>query len=295
MNDKSQLFTLLEKLLAGSVAEALTEFRRLYCAGADSAMLMQDMLALVHFITRIRITPDAANDVAFSENERNFAAGLSDKLSIPILTKLWQMLLKGLQEVRIAPEPAASAEMVLIRIAHSADLPSPADVIRSVKKEVAAQATSNTNNLPPRAPISSLITNQQIATEMVAQPVSNYEPLPQNFEGAVQMFNAHREALLYNYLIRNVRLVNFEKGRIELNVDAEVPVDFAGRIGKHLTEWTGQRWLVALSREEGAEPLQKQREAADALKREAAKSHPLVATVLEQFPGAKVTQVTEKP
>lgn len=293
MNDKSQLFGLLEKLLAGSIAETLIEFRKLYAAGADSAVLLQDMLALVHFITRIRISPESANDIAFSENERDFAVSLAQKLTIPLLTKLWQMLLKGLQEVRIAPEPFTSAEMVLVRIAHSADLPSPADLIRSVKKE-AQTATPSVSAATARPAVSSLISTQQIAPQpsVVASPVS--VPMPQSFESVVQMFEVKREGLLYNFLMRNVRLVNFEKGRIELNVDAEVPVDFAGRIGKNLTDWTGQRWVVMLSHAAGAEPLYKQREAADAAKREDVKSHPLVAAVLEQFPGAMVTKVTEK-
>jgi DNA polymerase-3 subunit gamma/tau len=289
MNDKSQLFGLLEKLLAGDTAQAMAEFRRLYAAGADSAMLLQDLLALVHFITRIRITPDAADDVAFSENERDFAVRLAGKLTIPTLTRLWQMLLKGLQEVRIAPEPSASAEMVLVRIAHSADLPSPSDLIRSVKKE---SAGAMPGGAPPARSAPSMISTQQAVMQPAAQPGPAHAPLPQNFEAAVQMFADQREALLYNFLMRNVRLVGFEKGRIELNMDAEVPVDFAGRVGSRLTEWTGQRWVVILSREPGAEPLQKQRDAQDEQKREAVKSHPLVAAVLDTFPGAEVTKVT---
>jgi len=291
MNDKSQLFGLLEKLLGGDIAETLAEFRKAYAAGADSAMLLQDMLSLTHFITRIHITPEAANDVAFSENERSFASSLARKLTVPTLTKIWQMLLKGLQEVRVAPEPAACAEMVLIRIAHSADLPSPADLVRNMKKEAPVTPSSSPS---PARPVSSLITTQQVATQPIASPGPAHSPLPQNFENAVQMFSEKREPLLYNFLMRNVRLVNFEKGRIELNTDAEVPVDFAGRIGKNLTDWTGTRWVVVLSHEAGAEPLQKQRDAADTAKREAVKSHPLVASVLEQFPGAVVTKVTSE-
>ncbi len=295
MNDKSQLFGLLEKLLAGAVGEAMAEFGKLYAAGADSAMLLQDLLALVHFITRIRISADAADDIAFSEKERTFAMELAGKLTIPTLTKLWQMLLKGLQEVRIAPEPAASAEMVLVRIAHSADLPSPSDLIRSVRKEAANAPVGGGNAAPSRPAAASLITTQQVVSQSVAQPTVVHAPLPQSFESAVQMFTAQREPLLYNHLVRNVRLVQFEKGRIELNVAAEVPQDFAGRVGARLTEWTGQRWVIILSHETGAEPLQKQRDAAEAAKREAVKSYPLVATVLEQFPGAVVTKVTEQP
>ena len=295
MNDKSQLFTLLDKLLAGAIAEAMTEFSRLYAAGADPAMMLQDLLALVHYVTRIRITPAAADDLAFSEKERQLATDMAGKLAIPTLTRLWQMLLKGLQEVRIAPEPAASAEMVLVRIAHSAELPAPADLIRTIRKEA-----TNTTPLPPggsRPSAASLITTQQAAPQpmTIAQAQPAQAPMPQTFEGAVQLFQTMREPLLYNHLMRNVQLVQFEKGRIELNASPETPKDLAGKVGSLLTEWTGQRWMVVLSREAGALPLQQQQEAAEAVRRESVKSHPLVASVLEAFPGATVSKVTDKP
>jgi len=294
MNDKSQLFALLEKLFAGKIAETLAEFRGLYAAGADPVMLLQDLLALVHFITRIKLAPESADDIAFSENERNFGRELAQKLPITALTKVWQMLLKGLQEARTAPEPGGATEMVLIRIAHSADLPSPSDLIRTLRKQETQTAPAAGGTSSAQKPSVSLITTHQIAAQPVMQPSASHAPQPQTFEGVVQMFNAQREALLYNYLMRDVRLVQFEKGRIELHVSAQVPVDFAGRVGKCLTSWTGQRWVVILSHETGASPLQEQVEAADIKKREAVKSHSLVAAVLEQFPGAEVTKIISK-
>ena len=292
MNDKSQLFGMINALLAGKTAEAMSEYRKLYSAGADAAMLLQDMLALMHFITRIRITPESSNDISFSESERTYAIELAQKLSVPVLSRLWQMLLKGLQEVRVAPDPSASAEMVLVRIAHTAQLPTPADVIRTSRREPDNQSPTQAPPTAPRA-AASLITSQQTVMEPVPAAVSVSHPMPQDFESAVQMFQERREAILYNHLIRGVRLVRFEKGRLELNIAPEVPADVAGRIGSRLTEWTGQRWVVMLSREEGADTLQKKYEAADAEKREAAGKHPLVAAVLEQFPGSSVVKVTQ--
>jgi DNA polymerase-3 subunit gamma/tau len=298
MSDKSQLFTLLEKLFAGAVADTLAEFRALYGSGADPVILLQDLLSLVHFITRIKLAPDSANDIAYSENERNFGKDLAQKLPIAILTKAWQMLLKGLQETRIAPEPDCAAEMVLIRIAHSADLPTPSDLIRIIRKQepLGTAATTSTSSVSShKAPVSLISTQQTVlAPAVAAAPATNYNAMPQAFTDAVQLFSTRREPLLYNYLMRDSQLVKFEKGRIELNVSSEVPVDFAGRVGKCLTDWTGQRWLVILSREAGAIPLQQQLESADLQKRDAIKTHPLVAAALEQFPGAEVTQIINK-
>lgn len=294
MNDKSQLFNLLEKLCSGEINESLNEFRKLYTAGADPAILIQDLLALVHFITCVKITPSAANDVAFSENERGFAKALAEKLPVSSLTKFWQMLLKGLQETRVAPDAAASAEMTLIRIAHSSDLPSPSDIIRGLRKnEASASSSSGTSPaLPSRAPVS-LIATSQIAVRPVEQAAYATAPaaIVKTFADVVQMFQEKREPLLYNYLMRHVRLVGFEQGRLELNIDPEVPVDFAGRVGKSLSQWTGVRWTVMLSRERGNETLQVQFDKKSALECEEMKSHPFVANVIEYFPGAEVTKV----
>jgi DNA polymerase-3 subunit gamma/tau len=253
-------------------------------------------LALVHFITRIKLAPESANDIAYSENERTFGKELAQKLPITALTKAWQMLLKGLQETRTAPEPDSAAEMVLIRIAHSADLPSPSDLIRIIKKQdMQGTAPIGSHSSVVKSPVSLITTQQTIAQPaMPPAPSVSHVPMPQAFEEAAQMFNMRREVLLYNYLMRNSRLVQYEKGRIELNVSSEVPVDFAGRVGKCLTEWTGQRWVVILSHATGEAPLQEQLDSADSKKRDEVKSHPLVAAVLEQFPGAEVTKIITK-
>ncbi len=292
MNDKSQLFKMLEKCCSGDIRESLAEFRNLYAAGADPAIMLQDLLALMHFITRVKITPAAADDVAFSEPERTFAETLAQKLAMSTLTRFWQMLLKGLQETRIAPDPAASAEMTLIRIAHSADLPSPADIIRGLRKNTAAPPSGNGESTtpPPRAPVA-LITTQQVVPQPVVQHQHEQAVVINTFADAVELFNARREPLLHNYLMREVRLVNFQQGRLELNICGEVPLDFAGRVGKNLSDWTGTRWVVILSREQGEVPLQVQYEEKAAKEREAIKSHPLVAKVLETFPGAEVVRI----
>ena len=296
MNDKSQLFTMLEKLFSGDISGVLAEFRKLYADGSDPAILLQDLLTLIHFITRIKITPNAANDIAFSESERTFAKSISEKAPISALTKFWQMLLKGLQETKNSPDPAASAEMTLIRIAHSSDLPSPTDLIRKIRSEKPSNAPINSTNSPSpsgNAPIS-LITTNQIVREPAPQAFQHFSVMPKSFAEVAEMFNAKREILLYNSLLRHARLVKFEQGKIEINLDKAAPNDFAGRVGKSLTEWTGQRWLIVLSHEAGEETMQTKIEAKFALEKEAIKSNQLVAKVLEQFAGSEVTNIIKR-
>ncbi len=298
MGDKSQLFALLRALMGGEVAQMLKEYHTLHGNGADPGMLLQDLLALAHFITRVKLAKEAANDITYSEGERGFAAEMAGKLSIMTLSRLWQMLLKGLQEARIAPNPSASAEMTLIRIAHAADLPPPADLIRTIRSQQGGNAATSgaapAAPAPRGAPVSLITTQQTVARPApVAAPVTQTVSMPQTFTEAVAMFEARREGLLHQYLMRQTRLVRFEAGRIEINA-SEVPVDFAGRVGKCLSDWTGQRWLVALSREQGEDTLYAQQEVASKLACEQAASHPLVKAVMEQFPGSTVTKIISK-
>jgi DNA polymerase-3 subunit gamma/tau len=294
MNDKSQLFSLFKALLGGEMEALLKEYHTLHASGADPAMLLQDLLGLVHFVTRVKLTKDALNDITFSESERNFAAEMASTLSMTTLSRLWQMILKGLQETRIAPNPSASAEMTLIRIAHAADMPPPSELIRTLRNQQTTSMANTTAPAPaPRSAPVSLITTQQT----VAHPAPVAQPstiaMPENFAETVALFEAKRENLLHQYLMRQTRLVRFEKGRIEINAN-EVPMDFAGRVGKCLSDWTGQRWLVAISREQGEDTLQSRHEVASRIACEQATSHPLVKAVMDLFPGTAVTKIISK-
>ncbi|MEI7669675.1 MAG: DNA polymerase III subunit gamma/tau, partial [Pseudomonadota bacterium] len=191
INDKSQLFKLLSGLFSGSIAEVIAEFRHLHACGADPIILIQDLLEFIHFITRLKITPQAFGDISFSEEERGFAKEIADKTQITVTTKFWQMLLKGLQEAKIAPDPATSVEMTFIRIAHSSDLPSPADLIRKIQNNESVKP-SNSDTQKPQAmsliPTSQALplANNQAATATIALA---------NFEQVAELFKQKREVI----------------------------------------------------------------------------------------------------
>ncbi|MEQ1705724.1 MAG: DNA polymerase III subunit gamma/tau, partial [Rickettsiales bacterium] len=130
--DHSSTFRLLDILLQGKVAEALEDIEKQYGAGSDPLMIVQDALEMVHLITRVKVAPLALSDISLSEHDRASAKKLADALSMPVLTRLWQMLLKGISEVKIAPSPLSALEMLLVRIAYSAQLPTPIEIIRSI-------------------------------------------------------------------------------------------------------------------------------------------------------------------
>jgi DNA polymerase-3 subunit gamma/tau len=315
--DKGLVFDLLETVLKGDAAGALGRLAALYDGGADPVLVVQDLLDLVHFLMRLKLTPNAGDGDPAVEGERGRGQPLVAKLSVPVLARAWQMLLKGLAETQTTPSPLKAAEMVLVRLAYVADLPPPADVVRALSDGAApttgaarppagmstgsaapsllgggpgapsARRTAVGESEPAGAP------RMAHAPEPVTALAPGLEPMPQSFAEVVALFDRKREALLRSHLFANVHLVRFEPGRIELRPTEGAPRDLANRLGKLLGDWTGERWVVSISQNEGEPTLREQAAARDETLRHEAAEHPLVRAVLDAFPGARIEAVRD--
>jgi DNA polymerase III subunit gamma/tau len=313
--DRTQAFDLFEAAMRGDAAAALSSFATLYASGADPALILQDLLELAHWVTRLKLAPSAAEDPTIPEAERVRGGTLAKHLSVPVLARAWQMLLKGLAETQTAPYPGQSAEMVLIRLAYAADLPTPADLVR---KATAAGASGSglgsqpvSERRPIRAPESVAQTPRNTTLEASASgrgtalaarpqpqppvpaPATEELPQPDSFVAAAQLFADRREAILHAHIRNNLHLVRFEIGRIEVRPTEHAPANLTNRMGELLTKWTGRRWIVSVSRREGAKTLsQAAASEAEKVLNEAA-AHPLVKAALETFPGAAIEAVRD--
>ena len=290
--DRALVFDLLDGVMKGDVKTALDILAGQYAAGASPVVVLQDLLELVHWLTRLKVAPDGANDPALAETERTRGAVMAENLSMGVITRAWQMLLKGLGEARAAPMPLQAVEMVLVRLAYAAELPTPADALKSLESggAVAARAPAASVPRPPARPVMSSGGQAAIATDHLPhavaapQPTAEALPQPQSFAEVVKLLFAKREAVLSTHLHRNVHLVRFEQGLIEFKPGRLAPSDLAGQVGKLLTAWTGQRWVVSVANTGGAIPLYEQ-------EINEAKSDPLVKSILEAFPGATVEAI----
>lgn len=307
MADRSRSFVLLGQLFGGGTTAALHGFKAQYDDGADPVYLLQELMELVHLTTRVKLVPDLADSPELAEQERKHAQELAGKLGVAHLTRAWQILSKGLQEARLAPNPYMAVEMVLIRLMHASNLPSPADVIRQVQEgslpgglpavslsssgngNVSAQAYTALKAPGSTAGVTAYNGNAAQARVQSQQPEPAQAAIanPRTFEEAVALFQ-QTEPVLYTHLYHNAQLVRFEMGRLELNTSQSVPSDFAGRVSKCLTDWTGQRWVVIISAMPGQPSLKAQSDAVKAGRLEEARRHPLVAKLVEAFEGAKV-------
>jgi DNA polymerase-3 subunit gamma/tau len=330
--DRGLVFDLFETVLKGDAKSALQQIDSLYQGGADPLMVMQDLLDLTHFVTRLKLAPEAGSGDPLEEGDRERARPLAAALSMPVLTRAWQMLLKGIEEVQNAPMPGQAAEMVLIRLAYVADLPVPAELVRQLSGGATVNAPSapsgekvavrgpSTEAAPLPSPSHAFGVGPSLsrseregfapasggaaALPAVIAPASEpqespapraeYDAMPQNFAELIALFDKRREALIRSHLWSHVHLVAFEPGRIELRPQEAAPRDLANRLGQLLGEWTGARWVVAVSQAEGAPTLaEDEAQRASALRNEVA-THPLVRAVLDTFPGATIAAVRER-
>ena len=270
--DKTATFRLLDILLSGNAADAMMEIRSQYNAGSDPLMMVQDCLDVTHLITRVKVAPGALADVSLSQHDREAAKSMADRLSMPVLTRLWQMLLKGINEVRMAPAALSALEMLMVRIAYAAQLPTPAEVIRNTASEPAVASPRPT-------------------TSVAAEITSDATVSLQSFEQAVALFDQHREPLKYMQLRQEVRLVRFAPGEIEIRPVASLPRDFYSQVSACLTQWTGQNWKVMMSEEEGDPSLHEVETQRKEKNMKEVSTQPLVSSIMEQFPGAKLVGV----
>ncbi len=281
--DNTATFTLLETLFSGDVPAALAQLRAVYVGGADPLMITQDTLEIIHLITRIKINAEAANDITLSEHDRSKAREFADKLTMPVLARLWQMLLKGLSEIKAAPSGISALEMLMIRIAYAAEVPTPAEL---VKQESTGRVQDAAKRVEQQAP--AIV--QQAASVAVAQAPATLHKV-ENFEQLVALFEQKREALLHMALKETAQLVSFENGKLVVNVSPAPARDFTVKVAENLKKWTGDDWQIILSDEAGAPSLQVQENAYEEKRKEEAAAQPIVASVLDQFPGAKIVGV----
>ncbi|HLI11994.1 MAG TPA: DNA polymerase III subunit gamma/tau [Alphaproteobacteria bacterium] len=328
--DRSQIVDLFDLLMKGAIKNALILLGELYKAGADPVVVLQDLLETCHWLTLLKIDAAAEGPVA-SDAERARGLAMAAELPMPSLARAWQMLLKGLSEAQTASMPLMAAEMALIRLAYAADLPSPAELVKSLSASAPASpspgpssradaATASGGNgavgrgaAAPPAPSASRATGvaatgapapaggrpqamlARRAEAVAPDPIPAAAPeegAPRDFEALVELVEIH-EPILGAHLRNNVHLVRFEPGRLELRPNEHALANLAPRLTTLLHDWTGRRWTITVSNQAGAATLAEQAKRRAADRRAEAEHHPLVQAILQRFPGAAVERVRD--
>ena len=310
--DRARIFELLEILFKGDAKGALDGLRGLYEEGAEPVQILNDLAESVHVITRIAAAGKEAGDPTLSEAERTYAEALAERLDMGVLARAWQVLLKGLEEADAAPRPLTAAEMVLVRLAYMADLPSPSDLARALGEDQKA-SRGNDSAAPDVSPSHSAPTARaggftQAQSAAASDPdtapeaalAANAEVRLESFADVIALVEKRREPMLGHALENLVRLVRFAPRNIEISLLEGAPRTLPNDLRSKLSEWTGEQWMIVISDDEGGATVAEQRRARQ--KEEAARKdreihelrqHPAVKEVFEYFPDAKIHDVRD--
>lgn len=322
LSDRARIIDLFEAVMRGDAAAAMDELESQHNLGADPEVIIADLAGFVHWVTKLKVSSKAANDAAVSQAERTKGKEFSDKLAMPVLARTWQMLLKGMEEISRAGNVLMAAEMLLIRLAHVADMPTPEELARIIKRADSADKVSVAQNSTTasggndeagaaRALASSPVSGTQPATHAPVMTAAQTKPVSSDvgdttaeqpaqptgfasFDELVAYVSTKRDVKLVRQLERHVLPVSIGAGRIELSLLPDAPAGIANELSRRLEAWTGSRWIVSVSSSEasGQTIADQKRERRDDLFRRARQSEDVQA-VLQGFPGAEILEVRD--
>ncbi len=308
--DRGRVLDLMDMILRGDAAGALTELGAQYAEGADPMAVLRDLAEITHWVSVVKITPEAAEDPTIGPDERARGLAMAEALPMRVLSRMWQMLLKALEEVAAAPNSMMAAEMAVIRLTHVADLPSPEELLRKLQDTPPPPMSGGAMgggpgggmgegargwSAPAPAVGSAAMPARSSAgggpTALLAGEVAEALSRYPTFDHVIELIRTNRDVKLLVEVEIGVRLVSYQPGRIEFTPSDEAPTDLAQRLGSRLQSWTGNRWAVIITSGGTAETIAEKRDAAEIALREEATAHPLVQAVLARFPKAKIAEI----
>jgi DNA polymerase-3 subunit gamma/tau len=329
--DRGRVMDLFEMIMRGDAASALSELGGQYADGANPLAVMRDLAEVTHWISVVKITPDAGEDPTVSPEEQMRGLSLAKALPMRALTRMWQMLLTSIEEVSQAPNAMMAAEMAVIRLTHVADLPSPEELVRKLQdmsppSAGGGLASSSGGSSGAGAGAGAGLSAETaltgstgaITTTSAAQsgqsPSGNQNISPPSavlggaeqalalntqqmlaaypsFDHIIDLIRAQRDVRLLVEVENCVQLARYQPGRIEFVPTADAPADLAQRLGSRLQLWTGQRWAVSLVNDGGAQTIARMRRSAEEALKTKALAHPLVKAVFDSFPKAQIIEI----
>ena len=293
--DRSRILDLFSLIMEGNALSALNELSAQYAAGADPIVILKDLAEVTHWISVVKISPNTSEDPTVTTDERDRGLKFSNQLSMRSLTRMWQMLLKVLEEISFAPNSMMAAEMAIIRLTHVSELPSPDELIRKLEKnsypevQVGDVKKKSDNKSTVTSSIVSSKSGVAIAKvkEIIEDPLEQFK----KFEDVVSLIRFNRDMKLLVETENYLRLVKYKPGRIEFQLTQEASIDIPSRLAKKLKSWTGENWGITIVNEGGGTTIAEKRDASKQNLHLEVMEHPMVKSVLENFPGSNIHEV----
>ncbi len=305
--DRGRVLDLFDMILRGDAAAALSELSAQYADGADPMAVLRDLAEITHWISVIKITPEAAEDPTTPPEEKSRGLQMAGMIPMRVLTRLWQMLLKALEEVASAPNAMMAAEMAIIRLTHVADLPDPEQLLRRLSEGPGPQAPApaprgngGTAGGGPAATAQGggggtggygAVQASGAATAVAMAPEAQALARFGTFAQVVELIRRNRDVKLLVEVETGLRLVHYAPGRIEFEPTPSAPRDLASTLAQRLQAWTGARWGVSVVGSGGAPTIAEQRDAEQVAAKAQAMENPLVQAIFAAFPDASILDV----
>ena len=293
--DRSRILDLFSLIMEGNALSALNELSAQYAAGADPIVILKDLAEVTHWISVVKISPNTSEDPTVTTDERDRGLKFSNQLSMRSLTRMWQMLLKVLEEISFAPNSMMAAEMAIIRLTHVSELPSPDELIRKLEKNSYPEV--QIGDVKKKSGNKSTVTSSIVSSgsgvaiakvkEIIEDPLQQFK----TFEDVVSLIRFNRDMKLLVETENYLRLVKYKPGRIEFQLTQEASIDIPSRLAKKLKSWTGENWGITIVNEGGGATIAEKRDASKQNLHLEVMEHPMVKSVLENFPGSNIHEV----
>ena len=288
---------ILENIFDSNIENALKIYDNVINHGTNGEILIGDMLDIIHLSTRINIIGEKNLDTFMNSIPDGEKAGILkiSKISLPGLTRAWQILLKGIEEIRAAPNPDEAGSMILIRLAYSCNLPDPASLVKKIQASLEENKTTFNDSLEENDD-SKKNTSEIINDLQEINSIDNKTTLAEvnTFEDLVEIFKIKGELLLHAQLLSCVHLISFEKGKLEISISGNTNNNIAKDISKFLKNWTGEDWVISIVDDQGTETLNHKNERKAQEEIENTKNTPEMQKVLKAFPNAELKSVNDK-
>ncbi len=288
LSGRGAIFDLLGLIFEGDAKAALTSLNALHDKGGDALMILTDAADAVHALSRLKAIP-GIYPADFSASDKARADKLSSGLAVSRLAVAWQMLLKGLDEAARAPRPFAAAEMLVIRLCFTSQLPSPADIIGGLTGKALTTGEKRSGEVKAEAGAAQAVLEGKVETPAQSETAS--APKLGSFEDIVAYAGQIRDIKLKIALEEKAELVKFGPGFLELHLLEGAPQNLAQDLSRKMQTWTGERWVISLSEQRGLQPLGARRRAENAQAVDEIRKHPVVKSVLHYFPDAEIKSV----
>ena len=314
LTDRGRIIDLFELLMDGNVSEALDEYNNLYNDGADPLGLLKEICEITHWVTILKVSPKLMSDVTVSPDERSRGKIISEKMSVRELARLWQLLVKILDESSVALNVKMSVEMGFIRVAYASNLPTPDELIRKISyaetdqqnlNETEDNLSSSKSSLPGSETqaltiskkFKTLTNEVTVLKTEVIQEVQIQDKKDQSllyFDQVIELIRLHRDIDLLIEVEDNLRLVSYQVGRIEFEPTTTAAANLALRLTSFLKIHTSDRWLVSIVATGGGRTIKEQRLDEQRSIEEDSKQNPIVCAVFDKFPGAEIETIHNK-